>query len=140
VTVRQKAQLVLVAAIAIGLTACVSVRVERDGGRADAYFNKAYREIARLEESDPRREHHPHRLCVLVHDAGEGKIIRISVPLWLVNLGMDLAMKGDADGHDFDARKRYDLDWKAVKDLGRFGQGLLLALDDEHDRVLVWLR
>jgi hypothetical protein len=139
-TTRNKAQLALLGAIAVALTACVSVRVERDGGRADAYFDKAHREIARLEQNDPRREHHPHRLCVLIHDADEGKIIRISVPLWLVNLGMDLAMKDDAGGHDFDARKRYDFDWKAVKDLDRFGQGLLVALDEEHDRVLVWLR
>ncbi len=37
VTTRSKAQLALLAAIAVGFAACVSARVERDGGRADAY-------------------------------------------------------------------------------------------------------
>jgi len=43
--------------------------------------------------------------------------------------------------HEDDRRwgKRYDFDWNGLSDLGRFGRGLLVQVDDGRDKVLVWL-
>jgi hypothetical protein len=129
-----------VAVITLAFGACMTVRVDRDKSRAEAYFDQASREIVRLEKQDPHHERRPHRLYILVLDAGEGEIVRVSLPLWLVKWGLDAGMKDDADGHDFNARKRYDFAWKAVRDLDRFGQGLLVSLEENRDRVLIWLK
>jgi hypothetical protein len=137
---RNRAQIALLFATALSFGACLVVRVDRDPGRTEAYFNRAYREIARLERQDPHRERRARQLCVLVYDADEGEIVRVSVPLWLVKLGLDIGLKADAASHDFDARKRYDFDWKAVKDLDRYGQGLLVSVEEDQDRVLIWLK
>jgi len=140
VRTRNKAHMVAIVGLALSFAACVTVRVDRDVRRVDAYFDRAAKEISSLENADSAHRRRPHRLCVLVYDADEGTVVRVSLPLWLVNLGLDLGMRADADGHDFDARKRYDFEWKAVKDLDRYGRGLLVSVEEGEDRVLVWLR
>jgi len=140
VTAQSKARMALVVVAILAFGACMTVRVDRDTGRAEAYFAQANREITWLEKQDPRREHRPRRLYILIFEAGEGEIVRVSLPLWLVKWGLDAGMKGEADGHDFNIRKRYDFDWKAVRDLDRFGQGLLVSLEENRDRVLIWLK
>ena len=137
---RNTVKAVLVVGVALSLGACLVVHMDRDVRRSDASFEKACREIARMETQDKQHRRRPHRLFVLVRDDGEGTLVRVSVPLWLVNLGLDLARKEDADGHDFDVRKRYDLDWKAVRNLDRYGRGLLVSVEEERSRVLVWLQ
>ncbi len=139
-TQRTRLLILLAAGLALGLSACVSVHVGRDTSRAGAYFDRATREIADLEHRDPGRTGRPHRLCVLVYDADEGTIVRVSMPLWLVEMGLEAGRDKEDGGHDADFRKRYDLDWRAVKDLGRYGRGLLVSVEEERSRVLVWLR
>jgi hypothetical protein len=128
------------AIVALSLAACLSVRVERGVGNADRAFDKAFADISRLESSGRGRHARPHRLVVLVHDADEGELVRVSVPLWLVDAGLSLASRDEERGHDLDPADRYDLEWEAVKDLGRYGRGLLASVEEERARVLVWLR
>ena len=135
-----RVRLALCAGLALSLGGCLVVGVDHDVNHAAARFDRAYREIARLEKEDPGRRCTPHWLCILVLDRDEQSVVRVSVPMWLVKLGLDMGARGDADGHDFNYRKRYDLDWKAVRDLDRYGRGLLVALEEKRDKVLIWLR
>ena len=125
---------------ALSLTACVSVHVEKDVQDADRHFREAYAEIARIEGSRGRAARHPHRLCVLVHDADEGELVRVSVPMWLVAMGLDLGAHASKDEQGGNIGDRYELEWSAIRDLDRYGPGLLASVEEERARVLVWLR
>jgi len=120
---------------------CLRVQIIRHVGNPDEYFDKAYRQIERIERDNPRRMGRAHELSLCVYDHAEDQIVKLGVPLWLVNFALDVGL--EAAEHDREFRKwndRFDFDWRALKDLGQFGPGLLLAVDDERDKVLVWLR
>jgi len=123
-------------------TACIGIHFDNNVHNVDAYFVRARAEIAKLEARDPDRSRRAHRLCLLIHDASEDRVVRLSVPLWLVNLGLDFAEKAERRDHreGFDYQERYDLEWKAIKDLGQFGRGLLVSVEEENDRILVWMK
>lgn len=125
---------------ALSLTACVSVRVERGVDDAGLDFQKAYTEIARIDRRQDRGTERPHRLCVLVHDAAKGELVHVSVPMWLVDAGLDLGEHASRHEHGGSVADRYDLEWRAVRDLGRYGPGLLVSVEEEKARVLIWLK
>lgn len=81
-------------------------------------------------------------LNLLVYDAGERELVRVSLPMWVVR-------KLDRDGREFDldfddrphglarAMKRH----VRLRDIERAGLGILLeAEEDEGGQVLIWLR
>jgi hypothetical protein len=126
--------------LALSLTACISVRVEKGVSDADRHFRKAYAEIARIEGSPRREARQPHRMCLLVHDAEKAELIRVSIPMWLVKMGLDLGEKASEHEHGGSFADRYELDWSAIRDLDRYGRGLLASVEEEKARVLIWLR
>ena len=128
------------AAAVLSLMACLSIRVEEGVRDADSHFLKAYAEIAGIEASHGRSARHPHRMCVLVHDAEQGDLVRVSIPMWLVRAGLDLGAKPSGHEHGGGIADRYDLEWSAIRDLGRYGPGLLVSVEEENARVLVWLK
>lgn len=127
----------------LGLGACIGIRIESGVRDADRRFDRARDDIARLESRDPDRTGPARRLCVLVYDRRGGDLVRLSVPLWMVDLAMDLGEGAERHerrrGHG-DIEDRYDIDWRSLRDIGRFGPGLLVSLEGDDDRVLVWLR
>jgi len=131
-----------VATLALVLTAfsgCIGVQVHRGVHNADAYFDQAERQIARLARHRQDGHARVHRLHLLAYDRREGELVRISVPLWMAELAMDIGEEAERHHHDIDIEERYDVDWRALRDLARFGPGLLAAVTSDHDRVLVWL-
>jgi len=143
VNARLTRQTALLAFVVLGLGACIGIRVESGVRDADRRFDRARDEIARLENHDPGRPRRANRLCLLIHDQDDGDLVSLSVPLWMVDLAMDLGRQ--AERHESrhagrDLEDRYDVDWRALRDLGRFGPGLIAALEGDGDRVLVWLR
>ena len=73
----------------------------------------------------------PEALWVLVWAPDEKKIVRLSVPFWLLRL----SPKGiDINVNDVDLGKLR----LSVEDLERAGPGPLLIRDDNSSRVLVW--
>ncbi len=127
------------ALIVLGLAGCVGVHVQRGVRNADAYFARAERDIARLERHRGAEHVRVHRLHILAHDRRQGELIRLTVPLWMVRLAMDIGREAERHHHDFDIEERYDVDWRALRGITRFGPGLLAAVDGIHDRVLIWL-
>lgn len=130
----------LVAAIAVAaLSSGCLVQIEhvRD---PRPYFEAARREAARLQgRRGPAKE-----LNVLVYDAGEQKLVRVSLPMWLAR-----KIESRVDWHRDDARDSDDRDRVErsvrrhvnLKEIEKAGLGLLVEVeDDDGEQVLVWLR
>jgi len=128
------------AILSLFLSACFKVQVIGHARNPQAYFEKAYRQIDRLERAHPNRRGKAHELVLLIHEDSEDQIIKVSVPIWLVNFGLKVGMKAaEHDRHSNKWEDRYEFEWRAIKDLGRLGPGLLVAVDDERDKILIWL-
>ena len=132
-------RLATLALVFLTLAGCIGIRVHRGVHNADAYFDQAEREIARLARDQHDGHGRVHRLHLLAYDRREGELVRICVPLWMVELAMDIGGKAERHHHDIDIEERYDVDWRALRDLARFGPGLLAAVASDHERVLIWL-
>lgn len=74
----------------------------------------------------------PDALHVLVFARDERKLVRLSIPFWLLRLAPDGNMDINVD------ELRLDRLRLSVEDLERAGPGLLLVREDEDTRVLVW--
>lgn len=84
-----------------------------------------------LEQRKAKATTRPHALWVLVWDQDERKIVRLSLPFWLLRL----SPRGvDIDVNKVDLRKLR----LSVDDLERAGPGPLFVREDAESRVLVW--
>ncbi|MGB8953122.1 MAG: hypothetical protein WCC06_10735 [Candidatus Aminicenantales bacterium] len=121
--------------------ACLSVQIIDNVHDPDRYFQRAHNQIERIHQVDPYRKGRAHRLFIIVHEYPEDEIIRVSVPLWLVNACVSLGLKYGESDHEFrELEERYSIDWRAIKDFGQFGPGLLVEVNDEKSKVLIWLK
>ena len=98
---------------------------------------RAAREQAERERLRPGRAH---RLNVLAFDPDEGRLVRVSMPIWLASRIEGHVRKGDGDralersvGPSLARRIR-------LKDLAAAGRGLIADVEDDDGQVLVWLR
>ena len=123
------------AALVLVQAAClVEIREVRDPG-------PAFREAREQAERDQRRPGKAHRINVLAFDADEGRLVRVSMPIWLASKiegHVDLGDEGDralerSVGPRLARRIR-------VKDLAAAGRGLIADVEDDDGQVLVWLR
>jgi hypothetical protein len=124
--------------VAAFLSAGCLVQIEhvRDPG---SRFAEARREAQRLQgKSGPARE-----LNVLVYEPDERKLVRVSIPMWMVRKA---ASHVDWDDFDFDDHDRRRLERKLrrhvdFKELEKAGLGVVIEVeDDDGEQVLVWLR
>jgi hypothetical protein len=126
--------------LALVFSACIGVRIERNAAYSEAAFARAEDRIEALESSLQARKGSAQRLHLMVYDGDERELIQVSVPLWIVDACMDLAEGSDSEDRVHRLEDRYDVEWKAIKDLGRFGPGLLASIIDERSRILIWLQ
>ena len=122
------------------LAGCFSVHIEKGVRDPSPAFDRALHEIGRIEQGHPGRHGRPTKLCLMIHDSSSQELIRLRVPLWIAEAALEAGMEADEHSGRSDYRERYDLDWKALKNLGQFGPGLLVSVDDDDDRILIWLR
>ncbi len=136
----QWSKILAISAIPLFLGACFSVQIERGVQDPSRRFDQATREIERIEQSHPDRRGRATKLCLLVHDGSSDELVSLKVPLWIVQAALDAGL--EVDEHHLHSRysERYELDWKALKRLDRLGPGLLVSVDDDHDKILIWLR
>jgi len=125
----------VVAAIAVQTAGCL-VNVERVADPGPA-FAKARAQAERLSgQPGPA-----HELNVLVYDRDQRKLVRVSLPIWMVH------ELGGHDGLDFDSdvvrdnrAARRAARHLRLEDIERAGLGILAEVREEGgDRVLVWL-
>jgi hypothetical protein len=129
----------LAAAVAGALSSGCLVQIEhvRD---PRAHFEAARREAARLQgRHGPARE-----LNVLVYDASDQKLVRVSIPMWLarkiesrVDWDKDVDFSWDEKDHVRRSLRRH----VSLGEIEKAGLGLLVEVDeDDGEQVLVWLR
>jgi hypothetical protein len=129
------------AAVVLGLLGALEagclVHVTHVSDPGDA-FVRAREEASRLTSRRGRAT----ELNVLAWDPRDREMVRVSVPLWLVRK-VDRHADWDFDGGDERDRERWRRHMGRMRweDLERAGPGILVeVLEDEGDRVLVWLR
>jgi len=132
----RKIQILGIVALSLVLSACLTVQVKKGVDDPSPYFEKAYRQIERIHQEFPSREGWARRIHVLVYDGSSGELIKATAALWLVNGCLDLGTKAAEWSGDFEGD--FEFDWRAIKDLGQVGPGLLIEVEDERDRVLIW--
>jgi len=136
---RRTSQVGLLILLPVLLSACFAVKVVENVKDPERYFKKAYSQIERIHEQYPDREGRPHSIHVLIFEGSDRKIIKVSAPLWIANACMDLGMWAAEKDNEFDFEERYDIDWREIRDFGQIGPGLLVEVDDEEDKILIWL-
>jgi hypothetical protein len=104
---------------------------------AGPMFEQARREAMRYQgRPGPARE-----INVLVYERDEGKLVRVSVPMWVVRTAerhVDWKREFDHDDDEVARRVRRHV---RLEDLEKAGLGVLVEVEeDEGEKVLVWLR
>ena len=120
------------------VSGCFTVRIIKNVENPDRYFDLAYAKIEKIHERHPNREGRSRRINVLIYKEQEHELVKISAPFWFVNTCMDIGIK-NSDDESFDIEERYDIDWRDIKELEQIGPGLLVEIDDEESKVLIWL-
>ena len=126
--------------LVLAASSCIGVSIIRDCPDPDSYFARASREVERLDARRSFGRGPVHTLCVLAYDHDDGELVRVEVPMWLAKAFLNAGLSAAEHGRDFGVEERYGIDWRKFRDLDQFGPGLLVSVDDEESRVLVWLR
>lgn len=137
--IKKLAQFAFLILIPLLLSGCFTVRVIRNVKNPDRYFNSAYKRLAYIHQKSPNREGRADSIKVLVYEASEHQLVKVSAPFWLVNTCMDIGIKAADEEEGFEFDERYDFDWRDIKDLEKLGPGLLVEIEDEESKVLIWL-
>lgn len=136
---KKRVQFALLIIIPLLLSGCLTVRVIRDVKNPDRYFKPAYKRIDSIHKKRPNRQGRADSIKVLVYEASERQLVKVSAPFWLVNTCMDIGIKAADEEEGFEFDERYDFDWSDIKDLEKLGPGLLVEIEDEESKVLIWL-
>ena len=101
----------------------------------------AFRQAREQAERDQRRPGKAHRLNVLVFDPDEGRLVRVSLPLWLARKIEGHIELGDEGGRAMERSVGSSVARRIrLKDLAAAGRGLIADVEDDDGQVLVWLR
>jgi hypothetical protein len=130
--------MVVVLGALAALQAGCMVRVTRVSDPGTAFERAREEALGFSGHRGPARE-----LNLLAFDASERKLVRVSLPLWLLR-----TVDHDIDWEDLDPEDEYGrlrrhrklgrLRWE---DIERAAPGILMeVVEDEGERVLVWLR
>ncbi len=136
---KKATRIALLILIPLLLSGCFTVRVIRNVKNPDRYFNSAYKQIDYIHQKHPNREGRTSSIQVLVYEASDHQLVKVSAPFWLVNTCMDIGIKAADEEEGFEFDERYDFDWRDIKDLEKLGPGLLVEIEDEESKVLIWL-
>jgi hypothetical protein len=137
---KRNTQIVATCFLVFLLSGCFNVRVIENVKNPDRYFKKAYQQIEEIHLRYPDRERRPDTIHILIYEDKENKIVKVSTPLWLVDGCLDLGMSAARRECEIDLEGRYDFDWREIKDFSQIGAGLLVEIEDERNRVLIWLK
>lgn len=137
---KRKTQVVIIVLTPLFLCACLSFNIIENVKDPSRYFKKAHRQIEEIHKQYPNREGRPHHINLLIYDGSDRDLIELTVPLWLADGCVDLGKSMAEIEHESDFDEKYDFDWEAIEDLGQLGPGLLVEIEDEKDRILIWLQ
>ncbi len=124
----------------LAAAACFQVRITKDSRGIEARFRRADREIARLQAASKDRPRRPHSLCLLAFDRQDRQLVEIRTSLAFLRMILSSGAGADEAEADSSLRRNYGLDWRLLLKEDAFPPGLLLDLEDEETRVLIWLK
>ena len=127
------------------LSGCLYVDVVDDVDNPERYFREAHREISRIPRSRHQRKHRAEQLHVLVYEKSERKIVKVILPVGVVDSFSDLEHLVEEECDELGFKKRYDLkkyklNRKKFRNLHRKSPGYLAEFKDDDSKVLIWLK
>ncbi|MFW6140684.1 MAG: hypothetical protein ACOC5S_04955 [Acidobacteriota bacterium] len=114
------------------MSGCFCVEVKKDVKNPNKYFREAQQKINRLHQIDPDRRGPVSNVHILVFEKSERQLIRVIAPMWIIDSGMNYANTYDIDTN-------CDFKFQEIKKLRDLGPGLLMEVDAEDSRVLIWI-
>jgi hypothetical protein len=101
-----------------------------------AVFEQAHRDATRYQgRPGPARE-----LNVLVFERSERKLVRVSVPMWVVRAA-ERHVDWEKEMNDGDEIARHVRRHVRLEDIEKAGLGILAEVEEEEgEKVLIWLR
>lgn len=139
IRVVRRAQPVLILMIPMALVACFGVRVKKNVRNPRPFFSQAHARIERIHREDPHRHGRPRVIRLLIYAGEECDLVRIDAPFWLLDMGMDFERE---TRHSRSRRLEdgYDFEWREeLRDLRKAGPGLLVEIEENGNRVLIWI-
>ncbi|NPV82795.1 MAG: hypothetical protein HPY46_04310 [Candidatus Aminicenantes bacterium] len=128
--------LLITVAVLLTLSSCLVVAVEKTEREAEAELQGTRQRVLKLSTNSYSSSSQPHRLKMLVYDPEEGQLLRISLPLWLVNKGLNHEAESQARSHGPD----FEFDMKGFSRAVReMPPGLLAEVLTDREKVLLWL-
>jgi hypothetical protein len=134
------AQITAILTVVLLAASCLGLSIHHGVRNPGAYFDRALGEIRDTEREDPARVGPVREVCVLLYDGDSGDLLEVNVPLGIANACLDLGATAAEHERDWNLVSGRGLDLRGVKDLRRFGPGLLAQINGEDGRLLVWLR
>lgn len=121
-------------AVVAAATAGCGFWVERAPGDLGPRYQSAWAKVERIERIPVEKRGRAHSVHVWAYDAGEDKLITASVPLWLVRKIAKHSFDDDLEIGDAPLQPTVKME-----DLLNRGPGLVVQVEEEKERVLVWL-
>ncbi|MCP2520342.1 hypothetical protein NLC82_04155 [Candidatus Aminicenantes bacterium AC-335-A11] len=123
------------------LNGCFVLQIQENVKYPSRVIEKAKNEIQKIHEKYPERKHIAHKLNLLVYDGESRDLIRISAPMWLVELILKMGLKHAKYEIENSTSSYFDIDWSKFTNLSELGPGLLLEVEDleENTSILIWL-
>jgi hypothetical protein len=114
------------------MSGCFCVEIKKDVRNPNKYFRDAYQKIESLGKMFPERKGSVSAVHVLVYERSERQLIRVIAPMWIIDAGMNYA-----DTYDVDTDCDFEI--HEIKKLKDIGPGMLMEVDSEDSKVLIWL-
>ncbi len=141
-TIRKHIHLLALMIIPLFFVACPTITVSQHDHCPVELFQAAETRIAALQAANPDRDREAVELRMLVYDGDGGELVKISMPLAIVEWGMDVSK----ETIELNADSSWDEDLNPIthmrpEDLRKLGPGMLVQVEDveEDTHVLIWL-
>ncbi len=123
------------------LNGCFVLQIQGNVKYPSKVIEKARNKIHKIHAKYPERGGRAYKLNLLVYDGSSRDLVRISAPMWLVNLCLKMGLKHAKYEIEDSTSSYFDIDWNEFANLSELGPGLLLEVEDleENTLVLIWL-
>ena len=122
---------VLLCSGALALGGCVTLNLEAEAtpNQVQGAFERAEKKAERHAAKHAGKK--PNRVHVLTYEADGGDLVQVSVPMWMVRMALRFAEDDEAIEID-----GVELDWRKIL---KQGSGIYVSVQDDEERIFVWL-
>ncbi len=126
----RKLAAVLLCSGALSLGGCIALNLEAEAtpNQVQGAFERAEKKAERHAVKHAGKK--PNRVHVLTYEDG-GDLMQVSVPMWMVRMALRFAENDEPIEID-----GVELDWRKVL---KRGSGIYVSVEDEDERVFIWL-